>query len=155
MDDGFAAIAVTVFLLDHSRPVTRFVLLDHGLLLTIANDRMAFANRHARANGADANADIVSQSGSGKRTGRSSGQQQFPHVILLMIEWRFNVTGTTPFRIRAHKNCASRWNTARSFAGSIATLESCFCLNMISAQTRSAFAARKTVTHFSGSCFSV
>jgi hypothetical protein len=96
MDDGLASVAVAVFLFNDRGTITinRFVLPDHGLFLDpIAVVIVtAFANGHAGAYGANANADLISQGRRGQSTGRHGRQQNLPHCILLL----FNGWSTSP-----------------------------------------------------------
>jgi hypothetical protein len=89
MNDGLASVAVTIFLLDDRGAIAvRLIPLDHGLFLNpVAIIVMtAFADSYAGTDRADTNADIIGKSWRNQRTGHSSGQYQFLHVILLMIE---------------------------------------------------------------------
>jgi hypothetical protein len=89
MNDGLASVAVTVFLLDDRGAIAVWLVpLDHGLFLNpVAIIVMtAFADGYTSTDRADANADIIGKGWRNQRTGHSSGQYQFLHVILLMIE---------------------------------------------------------------------
>lgn len=63
MDDCLAAVAVLLFLFDDGRPVTDLALLDHRGSISIAIHVVRLSHRRAHADRADADADIVGQSG--------------------------------------------------------------------------------------------
>jgi hypothetical protein len=96
MNDSLASVSVAVFLLDDRGAVAidRFVSPDHGLFLDPITVVIvtAFANGHASADGANPNAEIVSQSRRGQSTGRRGRQQNLSHFILLL----FNGGSTSP-----------------------------------------------------------
>src|SRR5579871_3092070 len=110
MDDGLAAVAVAVFLLDHRGAVAvRHVLPDHGLVL----DPIAvLAGRDTCADRTDVNADFVSERRPGQNAGRRRNQKQFPHLVLLSSNEDVNVNGRVPFRPVPRKNFAF-WSYAK------------------------------------------
>jgi hypothetical protein len=59
MNDRLAAIAVRVFLLDHGGPIAGLAFLDHRCTIAVAIMIAGFADRHACADRADANPDII------------------------------------------------------------------------------------------------
>jgi hypothetical protein len=67
VDDRLAAIAVSIFFLNHGRAVPWLSLLDHGRMIPIpipiAVLIVRLANRYASADRADVNADLLSQRG--------------------------------------------------------------------------------------------
>jgi hypothetical protein len=63
VDDGLAAITVSIFLLNHGLAVMWLPLLNHGgmIAVTVAVLIMRLANRYASADRTDANTNFVRQ----------------------------------------------------------------------------------------------
>lgn len=59
MNDGLAAIAVRIFLLDHGGSIARLMLLDHRGPIAVAIMIVGFADRHAGTDRADANPNFI------------------------------------------------------------------------------------------------
>ena len=63
MNDGLAAVTVSIFLLDYGRPVARLALLDDGCTIPIAiTILMRLADRNASSDRAHSNANLVRKS---------------------------------------------------------------------------------------------
>ena len=64
VDYGLAAIAVSVFLLNHGRAVPWLALLDHGgITITVAVLITRLAHRYASADWTDVNTNFIRQRG--------------------------------------------------------------------------------------------
>jgi hypothetical protein len=85
MDDGFVFHALTAFLLDHRGTFGGLTFLDDGSAVTVAIPiivPMAFVDRHAGANRANLNANLVRQS-RGSQRGNGRNHQSVLHLNLL------------------------------------------------------------------------
>jgi hypothetical protein len=76
MNDGLAAIAVRIFLLDHSRPVTRLALFDNRgtITVTIAVMIVRLADRYASSDRPNANTDIIGKGRCGNGANHGSNK---------------------------------------------------------------------------------
>src|SRR5882757_5708741 len=82
MDDGLAAVAELVLLLDHGRPVARFTLPDDGGAITLAVAIFGgLPDRHARADGADANTNFIGERWRCDRSHHGRGKQILLHGV--------------------------------------------------------------------------
>jgi len=63
VDYGLAAIAVSIFLLDHGFAVTRLPLLDDSSTVMVSVAITGLANRYVCADRADVNANFIRQRG--------------------------------------------------------------------------------------------